>query len=59
MDVMRNLFVWLFFLSIGQETFTLLQFSGFTLLVLGNLIYNEIIEFKILNANEHLALEEE
>jgi hypothetical protein len=47
-DTCRTLFVWVFSLAIGWEVvspFTALQFFGFTLLVLGTFIYNQILVF--------------
>jgi drug/metabolite transporter (DMT)-like permease len=47
-DTSRTVLVWIFFLAfkipgVKQETFSWLQLFGFILLVLGTLVYNEII----------------
>ena len=46
-------------LLVGLEAFELksflIQFLGFTLLVLGNLTYNEIIEWKCCGINSHMS----
>ena len=47
-DTVRTVFIWLFFLYFTpvegtEEHFHVLQFIGFILLVLGTLIYNEIL----------------
>jgi len=47
-DTVRTVFIWLFFLIFTpvegtHETFHWLQFVGFCFLVLGTLIYNEIV----------------
>jgi len=47
-DTVRTVFIWLFFLIWGpvpgtKETFYVLQFFGFLLLVFGTLVYNEIV----------------
>lgn len=39
--------IWLIFLYTGEEKFLWLELGGFILLVLGTLIYNEIIEIPI------------
>ena len=49
-DTVRTIFIWVYFLmpfnhEDVRETFNLIQFSGFILLIIGNLIYNEIIGF--------------
>ena len=47
-DTVRTIFIWLFFLIFNpvegtHETFHVLQFIGFIFLVIGTLIYNEIL----------------
>lgn len=58
-DATRTVSVWMVSLIIGLETFELnsflIQFAGFTLLVLGNFTYNEIIEWKIFGINSHMS----
>ena len=53
-DTVRTVFIWLFFLIFDpvegtHETFHWLQFIGFCLLVVGTLIYNEIVTIPYLN----------
>ena len=45
-DSSRTLFIWIISLSVGWEDFLALELVGFFLLVLGALIYNEIIIIK-------------
>lgn len=46
-DTTRTVVIWIFQLIIGQEHLTmpssLIQFSGFILLIVGTLVYNEIV----------------
>lgn len=42
-DQSRVIFVWLFFMMTGIETFKYLQLIGFIVLVFGTLIYNDLI----------------
>lgn len=55
-DTVRTVFVWMFFLipwSIrpkgSEEHFEVIQFFGFVLLIIGTIIYNEIVELKFCN----------
>jgi len=53
-DTVRTVFIWVFFLFIHpvpgtEENFYWLQLVGFILLVLGSLIYNEIVELHFWN----------
>jgi len=50
-DTCRTLVIWLFFLSLGKEKFLVGELVGFFLLVLGTLVYNEIIEIPLMNYN--------
>lgn len=50
-DTCRTLIIWLFFLSLGKEKFLVGELVGFFLLVLGTLVYNEIIEIPLMNYN--------
>ena len=43
----RTLFVWITFLSNGGEKFLFLELVGYVFVVIGTLIYNEIIEVPI------------
>jgi hypothetical protein len=45
-DSSRTLFIWIISLSVGWEDFLALELVGFFLLVLGALIYNEILIIK-------------
>lgn len=42
-DTSRTLLIWISFILLGSEHFHWGQFAGFVLLVLGTLVYNEII----------------
>lgn len=61
-DTCRTLVIWLFFLSMGQEKFLWGELAGFFLLVMGTLVYNEIIvvpiEFFNKNTKANIALRE-
>lgn len=46
-DTCRTLVIWCVFLIAGKERFLFGQLVGFFLLVLGTLVYNEIIEIPI------------
>lgn len=46
-DTCRTLIIWFVFLCIGSEKFLVGELFGFALLVLGTLVYNEIIEVPI------------
>ena len=53
-DTVRTVFIWVFFLFIHpvpgtEENFYWLQLVGFIFLVLGNFIYNEIVELYFWN----------
>ena len=47
-DTCRTLLIWCVFLALGKEEFLIGELIGFAILVLGTLIYNEIIEVPIL-----------
>ena len=46
-DTCRTLIIWCVFLALGKEKFLVGEMFGFALLVLGTLIYNEIIEIPL------------
>ena len=46
-DTCRTLVIWTVFLALGKEKFLIGELFGFFLLVLGTLVYNEIIEIPI------------
>lgn len=46
-DSCRTLTIWIIMISVGKEKFIMGELLGFVLLVLGTLIYNEIIEIPI------------
>lgn len=46
-DTCRTLVIWCVFLVLGKEKFLIGELFGFFLLVLGTLVYNEIIEIPI------------
>ena len=53
-DTIRTFIIWFYFLmpfnqGNVREKFNLIQFTGFILLIIGNLIYNEIIGFNLDN----------
>ena len=53
-DTIRTFIIWFYFLmpfnqDNVREKFNLIQFTGFILLIIGNLIYNEIIGFNLDN----------
>ena len=55
-DTVRTVFVWAFFLipwpirpEGSEESFHPLQFAGFVLLIIGTVVYNEIVEIKFMN----------
>ena len=50
-DTCRTLVIWCVFLAMGSEKFLIGELFGFFLLVLGTLVYNEIIEIPMLNQN--------
>ena len=52
-DTCRTLIIWCVFLALGKEKFLVGEMFGFALLVLGTLIYNEILEvpFTFMNKN--------
>lgn len=43
-DTCRTLIIWCVFLALGKEKFLVGELFGFALLVLGTLVYNEIVE---------------
>ncbi len=62
-DTSRTLLIWFYFLSIGHEHFLWGQAAGFVLLVVGTLVYNEIVEVPISfmnkNTKENIAKREQ
>jgi len=46
-DTCRTLVIWCVFLALGKEKFIFGELFGFFLLVLGTLVYNEIIEIPL------------
>ena len=48
-DIMRNFFVWVFFMSVSingeppKEHFNFVQLAGFIVVAMGVLVYNEIV----------------
>jgi hypothetical protein len=46
-DTCRTLVIWCVFLALGKEKFIVGELFGFFLLVLGTLVYNEIIEIPL------------
>jgi drug/metabolite transporter (DMT)-like permease len=44
-DVSRTILIWAVELSLGWNSFNMLQFAGFFVLAIGTMIYNEIIVF--------------
>jgi hypothetical protein len=59
-DTSRTLIIWIVFLCMGTEKFIWGELVGFALLVLGTLVYNEIIEVPIdsmrRNTKENIAI---
>ena len=62
--MMRNLFIWVFFIlvpvdGIYLEEFSYLQLGGFILLAIGILVYNEILILPFFGLNKYtkIALE--
>ncbi|KAI0241363.1 hypothetical protein L0F63_006011 [Massospora cicadina] len=60
-DTSRTLFIWLFSLLLGWETFSFLQVGGFSLLVYGTFLFNGVVSPPIclapdVTANEHRPL---
>jgi hypothetical protein len=62
-DTCRTLVIWCVFLALGKEKFLVGELFGFFLLVLGTLVYNEIIEIPLTfmnrNTKSSLAKREE
>lgn len=62
-DTCRTLVIWCVFLALGKEKFLIGELFGFFLLVLGTLVYNEIIEIPLAfmnrNTKSSLAKREE
>jgi len=58
-DTSRTLVIWLVFIFMGTEQFLVGELAGFVLLVLGTLVYNEIIElpFAFMNHNTKANIE--
>ena len=59
-DTIRTIFVWLFFLlpivnKCNREHFNWLQLVGFVILVLGTVIYNEVLVLPFMGLNENIA----
>ena len=52
-DTCRTLVIWCVFLAMGSEKFLIGELFGFFLLVLGTLVYNEIIEIPISLLNKN------
>ena len=52
-DILRILFVWIFSVMIGLEKFNGYLLPGFILLVLGFVIYNEIIVLPIWDLDKY------
>ena len=48
----RTLFVWIVELALRWEDFDSLELAGFVILVIGNLVYNSIIQLSFLNYEE-------
>ena len=63
-DMLRPLIVWVFLMNVdvgdGKELFNWWQASGFTVLALGVLVYNEflVIPYFGFNRNTKIAIEE-
>ena len=58
-DTCRTLVIWCLFLLMGKEKFLVGELFGFGLLVLGTLVYNEIIEIplNLMNRNTKAAID--
>lgn len=54
-DNSKTIFIWCVFLYTGEEKFLWLELAGFILLLLGTLVYNEIIEIPIDFMNRNTA----
>jgi hypothetical protein len=52
-DTSRTLIIWIVFIFMGTEHFLVGELAGFMLLVLGTLVYNEIIEVPIAFMNHN------
>lgn len=55
-DTSRTVLIWLFFLIVptsSKETFSWVQLGGFVLLVIGTLLYNEIVVLPVLGFNQN------
>ena len=52
-DTCRTLVIWCVFLAMGSEKFLVGELFGFFLLVLGTLVYNEIIEVPVTLLNKN------
>jgi hypothetical protein len=48
-ESLRIIIIWLFFMSIGHELFNFVQLIGFSVMLFGSLIYNEIIHIPVFN----------
>jgi len=51
-DVSRTILIWAVELSLGWNSFNMLQFAGFIVLAIGTMLYNRIITFSALDPNE-------
>merc|ERR1719482_1111882 len=54
-DVSRTIIIWAVELSMGWNSFNMLQLMGFVLLAVGTMIYNRLIVFSFLDTPEALA----
>lgn len=54
-DVSRTILIWAVELSMGWNSFNMLQLAGFFVLALGTMIYNRLITFSFLDTPESLA----
>jgi hypothetical protein len=52
-DTCRTLFVWIFMMGMGRESFNPVQLLGFVILVSGTLVYNEIVIMPCTALNQH------
>jgi hypothetical protein len=43
LDSIRTMVIWVFSLAVGWQSFAALQVVGFTILLLGTLVYNELL----------------
>jgi len=52
-DVSRTILIWAVELSLGWNSFNMLQLAGFFVLALGTMIYNRLITFAVLDQGEY------